>query len=136
MPRLISTIAHFLSRSVSYVPRCYSSMRKKPYKSHFFTRRCSYVFYFFTRISLTTLKFTRELSRKDGKQIQIRYRYSRFGITRHYLRLDSVICFAKILMGMLIKLDLRNRARLRVTYRLFCNWDMSPCSVPCNKACH
>ena len=58
--------------------------KKKPYRSHFFTRRCSYVFYFFTRISSTRLKFTRELSRKDGKQIQIRYRYrySRFGVTQ------------------------------------------------------
>ena len=59
------------------------SREKKPYRSHFFTRRCSYVFYLFTRISSTTLKFTRELYRKDGKQIQIRYRYrySRFDVT-------------------------------------------------------
>ena len=57
---------------------------KKPYRSHFFTRTCSYVFYFFTRISSTTLKFTRELYHKDGKQIQIRYRYrySRFDVTQ------------------------------------------------------
>ena len=72
MPILISTIAHFLSRSVSYVPRCYSSMRKNMYRSYFFMRRCSYVFYFFTRISSTTLKFTRELSRKDGTRNRYR----------------------------------------------------------------
>ena len=83
MPRLISIIAHLFSRSVSYVPRWYSSTRKNTYRSYYFTRRCSYVFFFFTRTSSARLKFTRELSRKDGTRNRYRSdtEYSRFHVT-------------------------------------------------------
>ena len=84
---------HFFSRSVSYVPRWYSSTRKNTYRSNFFMRRGSYVFYFFMRISSTKLKFTRELSRKDGtrNRYRIRYRYSPFPVSRTLVENQSMI---------------------------------------------
>ena len=90
---------------------------KKPYRSHFFTRRCSYVFHFFTRISSTTLKFTRQLYRKDGKQIQIRYRYSRFGVTHAeryislFLWIQSIVC-SYFCAAVVLNLNINRKIRI------------------------